>query len=66
MLTGSVSAYRSAVLAGSGTEAMTISGSYSEVVRPPLEAEAGFPTVPVAGESLSDGTAEVLTSLNMD
>jgi hypothetical protein len=47
---------------GSGQAAMTISGSYREVLRPQLVAEADFPTVSVAGQSVPGGMTEIITS----
>lgn len=47
---------------GSGDAAMTISGSYSEVLRPQLEAEASFPTISVGGQSVPGGMTEIITN----
>jgi hypothetical protein len=47
---------------GSGQAAITISGSYSEAVRPQLKAEADFPTVSIAGQSVPGGMTEIITS----
>lgn len=47
---------------GSGSAAMTMSGSLSEVTRPQLQAELDFPTVSVAGQSLPGGISEIITT----
>jgi hypothetical protein len=46
----------------SGSGAMTMSGSLSEVIRPHLEAELNFPTLSAAGQSLPGGLSEIVTS----
>ncbi len=50
---------------GSGTDAMTISGSSSEVVRPQLEVEVNVPTDSVAGQTVPGGMTEIIASQNI-
>lgn len=47
---------------GSGSEALTMSGALSEVLKPQLEAELDFPTISVSGQSLSGGLSEILNA----
>jgi hypothetical protein len=46
----------------SGSGAMTMSGSLSEVIRPQLEAELNFPTLSAAGQSVPGGLSEIVTT----
>lgn len=46
---------------GSGQAAMTISGSFREVIRPQVTAEADLPTLTVAGQSVPGGLTEIIT-----
>lgn len=47
---------------GSGSAALTMSGSISEVIRPNLAAEIEFPTVSMAGVSVPGGMSEIITT----
>jgi len=49
-------------IAASGSGAMTMSGSLSEVIRPQLEAELNFPALSAAGQSVPGGLSEIVTT----
>jgi hypothetical protein len=49
-------------IAASGSSAMTMSGSFSEVIRPQLEAELNIPTLSASGQSVPGGLSEIVTT----
>lgn len=48
-------------LQGSGSAAVTMSGSLSEVLRPNLAAELNFPSMSMTGHALPGGMSEIIT-----
>lgn len=49
-------------IAATGSSAMTMSGSFSEVIRPQLEAELNVPTLSSSGQSVPGGLSEIVTT----